>query len=171
MSKNLCVSTGPAHEVDGTDTMYGAHNDVLHQTEHLSSKNDAYFAVMQSDGNFVVYVSHHFVSANALWASGTHGKGVGPYRLVMQADNNLVVYDSRNQATWASGTHNKGAKTATLKMQSDGNLVIYDAKSQPIWSTNTWRKLKALLRLFGLHLYHGLLVVLFVFVCRARFSL
>lgn len=141
---------------EGGDHLLGKNNEYLATNVYLESQNEAYFAVMQSDGNFVVYVSPHFVSANALWASGTHGKGVGPFKLVMQSDNNLVVYDSKGTPTWASGTHNRGSQPAKLIMQNDGNLVIYDGGNRAIWATNTWRKLKALLQRLGLHMYHGL---------------
>ena len=153
---------------EGGDHLLGAHNEYLSSNVYLESTNEAYFAVMQSDGNFVVYVSRHMVPANALWASGTHGKGVGPYKLVMQGDNNLVIYDKRNTPTWASGTHNRGTRPAKLIMQSDGNLVIYDAANRAIWATNTWRKLKALLQRLGLHVYHGLCGPFFSFLVGVR---
>jgi hypothetical protein len=38
----------------------------------------------------------------ALWASGTYGKGGN--RLVMQDDGNLVIYTAANVAVWASNT-------------------------------------------------------------------
>jgi len=41
------------------------------------------------------------------WASGTDGKGEGPYKLKMQKDGNLVLYDANKEATWASGTDGK----------------------------------------------------------------
>eukprot|EP00485_Elphidium_margaritaceum_P020039 CAMPEP_0202719818 /NCGR_PEP_ID=MMETSP1385-20130828/134765_1 /ASSEMBLY_ACC=CAM_ASM_000861 /TAXON_ID=933848 /ORGANISM="Elphidium margaritaceum" /LENGTH=75 /DNA_ID=CAMNT_0049383187 /DNA_START=29 /DNA_END=253 /DNA_ORIENTATION=+ len=59
----------------------------LAQETYLRSANGAYYAKMQGDGNFVVYVSNHFVPKNALWESGTNGKGSAPYKLCMQKDN------------------------------------------------------------------------------------
>lgn len=55
-------------------------------------------AVMQDDGNFVVYTS----GGTAVWASGTSG-GCGSY-VAVQTDGNLVVYDPNGTALWSSGT-------------------------------------------------------------------
>lgn len=93
-----------------------------------------YDAIMQTDGNFVIY------DGPPIWASGTNGKGVGPYRLVMQTDGNLVIYDSGGRATWATGTNGKGVAPYLLKMQTDRNLVIYDSNSSPIWASGTQGK-------------------------------
>ncbi|XP_047131880.1 uncharacterized protein LOC124810920 [Hydra vulgaris] len=106
--------------------------------EYLSSGN-CYFAVMQGDGNFVLYVTHHWVPQNAIWASGSYNKGTAPRRVVMQNDGNLVIYDAYNRATWASGTNQKGSKPHRLVMQTDGNLVIYDGINKPTWATSTNR--------------------------------
>jgi len=56
-------------------------------------------AVMQTDGNFVVYNSANV----ALWQSHTYGNP-GAY-LDIQDDGNLVVYNSANQPIWRTGTH------------------------------------------------------------------
>jgi hypothetical protein len=55
-------------------------------------------AVMQTDGNFVVYSP----ASVALWNSGTEGNG-GAF-LAMQSDGNLVVYSPANAPLWNSGT-------------------------------------------------------------------
>ncbi|MGP4001754.1 hypothetical protein [Streptomyces sp. 8N706] len=57
---------------------------------------NGYRAVMQSDGNFVLYD----VNGRALWATGTYGRP-GAY-LAIQDDGNLVVY--RGGALWATNT-------------------------------------------------------------------
>ena len=69
-------------------------------------------AQMQNDGNFVIYPSNSTGGppsitpfSGAKWASGSAGKGKGPYRLVMQSDRNIVVYDGNNNPVWASGTN------------------------------------------------------------------
>ena len=123
---------------DVSDTL-GA-NQTLDQECFLKSTNNAYFAKMQKDGNFVVYVSPHFVPSNALWSSGTHQKGSGPYRLVMQEDRNLVVYDGYNKALWSTNTAGKGQSPGKLVMQEDGNLVMYDKSGNILWQSNTVRK-------------------------------
>lgn len=57
------------------------------------------FALMQSDGNFVIYRQGGGI---ADWASGTQGNP-GAY-LIMQGDGNLVIYRQGGVAIWSSGT-------------------------------------------------------------------
>lgn len=104
-------------------TLYAANS--LEAGSFLRSPNGVYRAVMQADGNFVVYGA-----SGPIWDSTTTRPGaflaldtsgwlavgtetvtgwsvepgvgsVGPYTLVMQDDGNLVEYDSR-RAVWAS---------------------------------------------------------------------
>ena len=93
----------------------------------LRSDDGAYRAVMQADGNFVVYGP-----TGAVWWTGTSGidssfeisengvaqvvagngavtwretptaGAVGPFRFVMQNDGNLVEYDGQGRAVWHS---------------------------------------------------------------------
>ena len=99
--------------------------------ELLVSANGAYRALMQPDGNFVVYGR-----TGPVWSTGTStpgqtfsldddgfmsvagqgsaswtalpryfvnvGPAVPPFRLVMQDDGNLVQYDGRGRASWSS---------------------------------------------------------------------
>jgi hypothetical protein len=59
----------------------------------------ATFAVMQDDGNFVVYTSGYA----PVWSSGTAGAGCGAF-LALQGDGNLVVYNASSKALWNSRT-------------------------------------------------------------------
>nr|AQQ75175.1 hypothetical protein [uncultured bacterium] len=54
-------------------------------------------ALMQADGNFVVYTAQ----GAAVWASGTPGNDNA--RLVVQNDGNLVLYRADNQPAWELG--------------------------------------------------------------------
>lgn len=54
-------------------------------------------AVMQTDGNFVIYGSE-----GAIWSTDTDGNRVA--WLVMQEDGNLVLYKPDGTAIWSSGT-------------------------------------------------------------------
>ena len=92
----------------------------------LESDNQQYTAVMQPDGNFVVYAA---ATGEALWASGTQGSGADC--VIMQGDGNLVVYGD-GEAKWASNTADSGANT--LLMQDDGNLVVYADGGVPKWA-------------------------------------
>ena len=49
----------------------------IYTGDYLCSKSGNYNAVPQEDNNFVVYVSHHFHHANALWSSKTYNRGIG----------------------------------------------------------------------------------------------
>lgn len=96
----------------------------------LVSPEGGYRAVMQRDGNFVVYGPGRSV----LFASRTLGSNA---RTTIQSDGNLVTYSGR---TWASNTPGTG-NGSRLVMQDDGNLVIYAHWGAAIWSTKfgrTW---------------------------------
>jgi hypothetical protein len=61
----------------------------------------ASYAVIQDDGNFVVYDSFQ----NALWDSGTFGRQNFSGFIIIQDDGNLVLYDSDGATgIWATNT-------------------------------------------------------------------
>jgi hypothetical protein len=109
----------------------------LYQEGYLRSTNDAYFAIMQRDGNFVVYTSRDFSPVNAQWSSNSPEKGQEPFRLILEDSGNLVIRDVYNKQRWSSHTAGKGVKPYHLIMQIDRNLVLYDRYHQPIWESNT----------------------------------
>ncbi len=109
----------------------------LYQEDYLRSTNDAYYAFMQRDGNFVVYTSSDFSPVNAQWSSNSTGKGQPPFRLIMEDNGNLIIRDRNNVQIWSTHTAGKGAKPHHLIMQIDRNLVLYDGYHQPIWASNT----------------------------------
>ena len=63
-----------------------------------TNRTDGYVAVMQKDGNFVVYGRH----SNALWNSRTEGHS-DVSEVAVQGDGNLVIYVG-NRFIWASNT-------------------------------------------------------------------
>jgi GH25 family lysozyme M1 (1,4-beta-N-acetylmuramidase) len=74
-------------------------------------------AIMQTDGNFVVYIG-----GKAKFSTRTYGNP-GAY-LTFQGDGNLIVYSKAGKALWvAAGTYHTGS-TGVLGMQADGNLVL-----------------------------------------------
>ncbi|XP_039124651.1 mannose-specific lectin-like [Dioscorea cayenensis subsp. rotundata] len=87
----------------------------------------SYTFIMQSDCNLVEYDN-----GNAIWASGTNGRGSSCY-VTLQSDGNLVIYDNNNNAVWASNT-NVGQGNYVLILQKDRNVVIYGGA---LWATNT----------------------------------
>lgn len=100
---------------------------VLPAGRTLTSPNGHYRAVMQGDGNFVVYGSY------ALFGTGTIAPGA---RLAVQGDGNVVVYLG-GRPLWASGTRGSGT---VLVMQNDGNLVLYATGGRALWATNTYSR-------------------------------
>ncbi|PPF67725.1 curculin domain-containing protein [Rathayibacter sp. AY1E8] len=100
-----------------------APNDSLRPKHQLTSRAGGFRAVMQSDGNFVVYGP-----SGALWSSRTSGSG---NYLVMQGDGNAVIYSSSGTALWTSGS--SGKPGSEMWMQDDDNLVVYDG-GQAVWS-------------------------------------
>jgi hypothetical protein len=103
-------------------------------------------AVIQTDGNLVVYS----VSHKALWASNTGGHS-GVFTLIVQ-DNAALVINGQSGALWSrrpptaellngqilSSGQRLVAENGmyTLYMQSDGNLVEWTA-GRPLWDTRT----------------------------------
>lgn len=121
--------------------------DTLAQNERIDSANKKYFAVMQDDGNFVVYSTspqNGKDKNNPIWDSGSFKiePKAAPYKLIMQNDGNAVIYDSNKKVLWASNTDKKGTAPYNFIMQDDGNLVLYDSKKSPIWNSNTMGKQK-----------------------------
>jgi hypothetical protein len=96
----------------------------------LDSDNGRVRAVLQADGNLVVYRTD---DGRALWASGTDGAPVS--HVIMQDDGNLVAYGADQTPYWASGTD--GHPGAFVVMQDDGNLVIYDGAARALWASDT----------------------------------
>jgi hypothetical protein len=101
--------------------------------EHIISACGRFKAIMQGDGNFVLYKE----GDTPVWSTNTCDKGSGPFVFSMQGDGNLVIYDAAANPTWASNTCDKGVGPYELEMQSDGNLVAYDKNRTAIWSTGT----------------------------------
>jgi CHAP domain len=104
-------------------TIYGVN-------QPISSPSGQYNAILQPDGNFVVY--RNSGAPTAIWSSGTVGSGA--YALAAQGDGNLVLYSARGPV-WASRTF--ASVATTLAMQDDGNLVLYAVGGVPIWNTGT----------------------------------
>ena len=103
------------------DTVNAGQQLVVGQS--LGSTDGRYTAVMQGDGNFVVYGP-----GGAGWNTG----GSSADHIVMQGDGNLVSYNGGGGYTWSSGTAT--SRNDRLVMQSDGNLVIYSGNNIALWS-------------------------------------
>ena len=113
--------------------------EVLVANEFIESTN-GYYAVLQSDCNFVIYRSKHFVPRNALWASNTRNDNCNNPVLVNQNDGNVVLYNNgvrtSQNALFSTGTNN-GSSCYNFVMQDDGNLVLYTLDGHAVWASNT----------------------------------
>ncbi len=101
----------------------------LRTGQFLRSTNGQFTAVVQSDGNLVVYRA----DGHPLWATGTYGSGEGNF-LAMQTDGNLVLYSRTGRPLWATGTVGTGAGDF-LPVQNDHNFVLYRANGQALWAS------------------------------------
>ena len=110
----------PASDVLSSDTQ------ILTANQWMFSANGQYGAVMQGDGNFVIYHD-----GTALWATGTAGHP-GAW-IVMQGDGNLVVYSAAGPPLWASGTYGHPGDYADL--DDDGVLVIVGPPGSALWAS------------------------------------
>lgn len=95
----------------------------------LTSPNGVHRAVMQSDGNLVVYGAAGRVG----WTSGTSAPGG---RLVSQPDGNVVLYTPGGAPVWSTRTSSSGS--TSLVLQDDGNLVLYGTGGA-LWSSSASR--------------------------------
>jgi Pectate lyase superfamily protein len=101
--------------------------------QFLLSSNSGFKAILQGDGNFVVY-NVQGVNPRQIWATGTNGQNIS--NCMMQEDGNFVLYNEAGTAVFATGTDGNGA--STLMMQDDGNLVIYTSGNAK-WSSNSFQ--------------------------------
>ena len=92
------------------------------------SINGKYEAIMQGDGNFVLYGP-----SGALWSTATWG-GHNNRTLVMQKDGNLVIYGPSG-ALWATNTTDIAG--VSLVVQNDSNLVLYAPGGIPLWDRHS----------------------------------
>ena len=124
----LAALASPASASAGQDHL--STNQVLQAGQYIRSSN-GYWAVVQSDGNFVLYNAAN----RPLWASNTVGTGAHNW-LAMQSDGNLVLYNQANRPVWANNRNGSGTAN-WLAVQTDGNLVEYTSANHPVWATNT----------------------------------
>lgn len=112
---------------------------VISAGNYLLSPNGSCKAVMQGDGNFVIYKS-----GKAIWCSATNTSAFFSYFATMQADGNFVIYGQNGTsktAVWSSGT-NYGAVsgyTYQLRLNDTGRLDVINTKNsnQLIWNNTS----------------------------------
>ena len=124
-----------------------AKNQPLRDGQYLRSKNGLFVAVMQGDGNFVVYRGTSPNDQHGhLWAHD-HNVGGCPCFAVVQGDGNFVVYhgtgqNNQHDVIWASNKYSDSYSGPYVGiMQDDGNFVVYHGRSNDDrrdvqWATN-----------------------------------
>ena len=98
----------------------------------LRSDNGEFLAVVQDDGNYVVYDAK---TESAVWNSRTAKKGLKPYKLILQPDGNLELRDSTNKDIWVSNYGTIGTGPYALGLQNDGSLNVFDSTDAVTWSS------------------------------------
>lgn len=91
-------------------------NEHLFPNNHLVSTSGMCEAVMQGDGNFVVY----FSGSDPVWGSGTE-RGVGGWA-AMQGDGNFVIYNWADRPVFATNT--AGNPGAALSLDNNCELFV-----------------------------------------------
>ncbi len=114
--------TTPTTPSAGADTLRGG--QTLSAGQALRSANGRFQAVMQGDGNFVVYDG-----TRAAWASNTAGRtGV---RAAMQTDGNFVLYQGTTPL-WHTQTNGRAGAVLTL---NDAGVLAVLLNGATLWSS------------------------------------
>lgn len=115
-------------------TCTATNNTCLYASQCISSKNRLYRAVMQADGNFVIYRRNNG-SETATWH--THTDRNNNAFLALQKDGNLVVYSSKSQALFNTGTSSRPFMAYKLTLGNDGilRLIQNEGKRAEIWNS------------------------------------
>ena len=106
-------------QIDGNLVLYRL-SDYKAIWNSNTAKTSAYKAVMQYDGNFVVYGSKY----EAKWSSQTYGRPAS--YLMVQDDGNLVIYSVGPPYTvqWASNTAQFKTKATNLSAESSDSASV-----------------------------------------------
>lgn len=107
-------------------------------SQSIMSRSRQYRAVIQGDGNFVVY-NWNASPPRALWSTRTNGRCPDCVALHQKGDGNVVLYDGNGRPRWASSWRGQSrfGPNFSLRMQDDGNLVNYDANNRWVWQSRT----------------------------------
>lgn len=90
----------------------------------LTSQNQRFKAILQTDGDFVLYGAE-----NPLWSTNTAERGS---RVVMQHDGNLVLFDAQNNPVWSLNTQGD-----YFMIFDDGNMGVLMSNGKILWSSAT----------------------------------
>lgn len=137
---------------------YLTNGQYLSNDDYLVSDNNQFVAVMQDDGNFVLYYATTTSPPNPdfsrpYWSCGANAvknySGVahgGQYIAMMQSDGNFVLYNGSDPAHlgtpyWATNTNQSPPSQYFAIIQDDANFVVYrgtpSISGTPVWDTKT----------------------------------
>jgi hypothetical protein len=120
-----------------TDSLYAGNSLVAGSANEIKSRNGWFHAVMQGDGNFVVY-DLRAGRTGAYWDSATQcAVSCSAWQLRLSGAGLLQVVDASGAVVETINPHagQAGGSTSVLVMQDDGNLTIYTSSS---YETFTW---------------------------------
>ena len=121
----------------------------LRSGERIYSPARNYYAIMQTDGNLVVYYKG-LEKDTAIWDTHTNSNSNKGSYLAIQKDGNLVIYNkngNNSNVVWASGSYTKNTSEYTahrLTLDNDGVLHVTRVSDNTVrWSSEDLSKGKA----------------------------
>jgi hypothetical protein len=113
--------------------------------DYIQSSNRCFFAIMQDDGNFVVYRGWDPDNRGKdLWATHTNGAPPGRYKAILRDDACFEVCIEDGIRLWSSNTTTQSPNYHAI-LQDDGNFVVYTGtpqkRGEKVWATNAYDRL------------------------------
>lgn len=116
---------------------------MLHNGDYLVSPGQKYFAILQGDGNLVVYDGYKPLTGTGLvvWNSKTWGH-TAPQFAILQGDGNFVLYagsdgDHQTGVLWAAAS-NGGNGQSILMLDDTGSLGVYTGTDATHTTAKRW---------------------------------
>lgn len=128
VSLSLLFQASVTHAAPPKDWLYAG--EYLRTGEYIVAANRQYFAIMQTDGNFVIYKGSSLAdNRGPVWATGTNASNGNPSFAIMQGDGNFVVYRGTSPAdnrgfVWATRTDSIPDVKPFLLLSNNGTLTI-----------------------------------------------
>jgi hypothetical protein len=112
-------------------------NQALYTGDYLMAGEGLFVALMQSDGNLVVYPGMNAIGKppgaeqGSIWASNSYSD-TGQCVALMQSDGNFVIYPT-SDAVGKDPTQQSGAIWATNTSGSGGQFSVYLDRRGVLW--------------------------------------
>ncbi|KAJ3042411.1 hypothetical protein HDV00_007367 [Rhizophlyctis rosea] len=124
------------------NTLHGTIDDSLDLTNMEDMAH--WHALLQVDGNLVLYDKEAIADSNVYWATNTGGVGAYSHQLILQTNGNLDLLDGDNVLLWQAKNPNPVANMTykAFVRYVDGALVVQDRNNQTIWCScdHPWQK-------------------------------